>query len=108
MVRLIGVEELDRWTKTGQPFHLLDVRQPEEHATAALPNSQLIPLGELVMRVREIDPQPGVPLVVYCHHGVRSHHAANWLAANGFDPVYSLTGGIDAWSLKVDPGVPRY
>lgn len=108
MVKLISVGELARWKQTGQKFHLLDVRQPEEFATASLPESQLIPLNELVLRVKEIDQEEGVPLVVFCHHGVRSHHAGNWLAGNGFDPVYSLTGGIDAWSLRVDPTVPRY
>jgi len=108
MVKVIDVEELARWQAAKQPFQLLDVRQPEENALAKLPESQLIPLGELTLRVREIEQEEGVPLVVYCHHGVRSHHAANWLAHNGFDPVYSLTGGIDAWSLRIDPNLPRY
>jgi rhodanese-related sulfurtransferase len=108
MIRQLGCLELAEWIKGNKPFTLLDVRQPVENETAALPNSQLIPLDELVMRVGEIEQAPGVPLVVYCHHGVRSLHAGSWLAANGFDPVYSLSGGIDAWSQMIDPGVPRY
>lgn len=108
MIRQLGSLELADWIKNKKPFSLLDVRQPIENETASLPNSQLIPLDELVMRVGEIDQEPGVPLVVYCHHGVRSLHAGAWLAANGFDPVYSLSGGIDAWSQIIDPGVPRY
>ena len=108
MIRQIGVEELSEWAREKKSFTLLDVRQPDENATAALPNSQLIPLDELTMRVGEIEQASGVPWVVYCHHGVRSLHAGSWLAGNGFDPVYSLSGGIDAWSQRVDPSVPRY
>uniref|UniRef100_UPI00359FA028 rhodanese-like domain-containing protein n=1 Tax=Neisseria dentiae TaxID=194197 RepID=UPI00359FA028 len=48
------------------------------------------------------------PIVVYCHHGVRSLHTAMYLADAGFDELYNLQGGIDAWSLQVDPAVPRY
>src|SRR3954462_6286841 len=50
----------------------------------------------------------GSPLVVYCHHGVRSRMVADWLAAQGLTGVLNLRGGIEAWSLEVDPGVQRY
>ena len=59
-------------------------------------------------RITEIDSPPGVPIVVYCHHGVRSRMGAGAVVQAGYEEVYSLAGGIDAWSLEVDPQVPRY
>lgn len=85
---------------------LLDVRQPWENELAALENSELIPLGELARRVEELPDD--VPIVVYCHHGVRSLGACSILAAAGFREVFNLSGGIDRYSLEVDPTVPRY
>jgi rhodanese-related sulfurtransferase len=92
----------------GQPVYLVDVRSPEEHAYARLPDSLLIPLPELISRAGECQPGDGVPVVVYCHHGVRSLTAAALLERAGLGEVYSLSGGIDAWSLQIDPTVPRY
>ena len=88
--------------------YLLDVRQPDEHTFAHLPGDQLIPLDELARRAQEIDLAPGQTLVVYCHHGVRSWHAACYLENQGFEGVLSLHGGIEAYSLEVDPVIPRY
>ena len=75
---------------------------------AALPNSKLIPLNELAGRIAEITPLADRPVIVYCHHGIRSQSAAAYLDRTGIKEVYSLTGGIDAWSCEVDPTVPRY
>lgn len=90
----------------GQPVLLLDVRQPEEHAYCALPGSVLIPLGELLSRVEEVQPD-GASVVVYCHHGVRSLTGAAILLRAGIEAM-SLAGGIDRWSHTVDPTVPVY
>jgi rhodanese-related sulfurtransferase len=51
---------------------------------------------------------PNVEHVVYCHHGMRSAAAADWLREQGFTRVRNLTGGIDRWSLDVDPATRRY
>lgn len=89
---------------------LLDVREPWEVATASLRADGVdvaaIPMGEIVRRLGELDPSR--PIVCLCHHGMRSLQVASFLASRGFDPVYNLSGGIDAWSIEVDPGVPRY
>ena len=106
MVPQIQPADLKRALDAGVPVVLLDVRQPEEHALCALPNSVLIPLGELAGRVEELS-DDGTPVVVYCHHGVRSLTGAAILRAAGREAV-SLAGGIDRWSLSVDPAVPRY
>jgi rhodanese-related sulfurtransferase len=102
------VQELARKQATGEPLLLLDVRQPFEHEIAALPHSLLVPMGELPTRIREISAPTDGMIVVYCHHGVRSLVAGNFLACNGFRNVVSLAGGIDAWSREIDSAVPRY
>lgn len=98
----------DRLAADPMRIYLLDVRQPSEHEFAALSGDHLIPLDELPRRAQEIDLAPGQTLVVYCHHGVRSWHAACYLEAQGFEGVLSLSGGIEAYSQEVDPAIPRY
>jgi adenylyltransferase/sulfurtransferase len=108
MVRQVDVHWLAARLAAGEPVCLLDVRQPWEHQTAALPGSRLLPLDQLAARAAEVDPPAGIPVVVYCHHGIRSLSAAAQLERRGLAEVFSLAGGIDAWSLHVDPRVPRY
>lgn len=86
---------------------LLDVRFEDEHAWVALPGSLLIPLPELEARAQELEPLRGRPVVVYCHHGVRSLHGAALLRSLGLEAV-SLQGGIDLYARVVDPSLPRY
>ncbi|MRX42984.1 HesA/MoeB/ThiF family protein [Agromyces kandeliae] len=88
------------------PPLLLDVREPWEADLVAIAGSILIPLHELGARTGELDPAASV--VVYCHLGVRSRLAAEHLIGAGFAEVRNLTGGIDAWSLAVDPELTRY
>jgi rhodanese-related sulfurtransferase len=108
MPREIHVQHLKAKLDAGERLLLIDVRQPEEHAIGALPNSTLIPLGELPVRLNEIHPPLGALVVVYCHHGIRSLSGAAYLEQAGVTPVASLAGGIDAWSALIDPSVPRY
>lgn len=86
---------------------LLDVRTPHEAQLASLPGSVLIPLYELEAREEELEELRGKEVVVYCHHGIRSLHGAAFLELKGISAA-SLRGGIDLWSLTVDPRVPRY
>lgn len=102
--------ELKRLLDQGQ-VRLLDVRQPEELAVARIAGALHIPLGELPARVGELGAPSAtgaLPLVAFCHHGVRSEMAGRILERNGFTGVAHLSGGIDAWSVMVDPSVPRY
>jgi adenylyltransferase/sulfurtransferase len=92
----------------GERFLLLDVRDPEEAATARIEGSRLLPLAELAARIDELADWRGGTIVVHCHHGPRSARAAEFLLQQGFQGVENLVGGIEAWSLTVDPGVPRY
>jgi adenylyltransferase/sulfurtransferase len=107
VIHEMTVQELEQKLASGAPILLVDVRQPDEHAFSALPQSLLIPMSELTQRWSEIDAEPGTEIVVYCHHGIRSRHAASYLAQCGVEAV-SLKGGIDAWSRQIDPKVPRY
>ena len=92
----------------GDEFLLLDVRQPEEYQTAKIDGSTLIPLAELESRVEELADWRERRVVIHCHHGGRSAAACQVLGAHGFRDVANLAGGIEAWSLTVDPDVPRY
>ena len=85
---------------------VVDVREPHEAEIACIPGARLIPLSELPERLHELDGH--AELVTHCHHGLRSLKALEILKAAGFSKVRSLKGGIDAWSVSVDPGVPRY
>ena len=91
-----------------RPDHhvLLDVREPEEREIACIHPSLHIPLAEIPRRLAEIPRDKTV--VVYCHHGSRSAMVAGFLEAMGFSRVANLEGGIDHWSRKVDPTIPRY
>jgi rhodanese-related sulfurtransferase len=101
----IAPRELEeRLQARGAPA-LLDVREPWEHELAAIPGSRLIPMNELEARVGELD--PGREVVVYCHHGIRAAAVVQWLRRQGVAAI-NLRGGIDAWAVEVDPGVPRY
>ena len=103
----IAPQQLKERLARGEATLLVDVRQPWEHETCALPGSLLIPLGELPGRLDEVQPPEGALVVAYCHHGVRSLQATALLAHAGVSAA-SLAGGIDRWSLEIDPKIPRY
>lgn len=97
-----GLEQL---LASGAAPLLIDVREPHEHAYARIPGARLIPLATLPRAVADL-PREG-DVVVYCHHGVRSAHAVAFLRSAGIT-ARNLTGGIDRWSVEVDPSVRRY
>jgi rhodanese-related sulfurtransferase len=87
---------------------ILDCRTAEEHATARIDGSVLIPMQEIAERLSELEPWRDRPIIVHCHHGVRSLRVTHFLRDKGFSQAQSMKGGIDAWSVDVDPSVPRY
>lgn len=103
-------QRLDR----GEPLTLLDVREPVERAFCSItvppPAGDLhIPMREIPARLDDIQSALALgPLIVYCHHGIRSRNVAEWLAERGLTGILNLRGGIDAWSLEADPSVRRY
>ncbi len=94
--------KLDR----GEKFQLIDVREPHEWQIGHIEGAKLIPLGELPKRVNELDSL--VEIVAHCKSGMRSAKACDFLRQAGFKKVSNMTGGILAWSDKVDPSIPKY
>ena len=87
---------------------LLDCREHDEHQTVNLRQAMLIPMSEFPIRASELQPYRDKPIVVYCHHGMRSAQVAAWLRENGFLRAQSMAGGIDRWAVEIDPGMTRY
>lgn len=102
----ISATELKSWLDEGRPVTVLDVRNPQEYEVCRIEGSTLIPLSELQDRLGELD--PAATIVAHCHHGARSARAVNFLRQMGFSRAINLGGGIEDWSLQVDPSVPRY
>ncbi len=102
----ISVKELKTKLDKKEKFVLIDVREPNEFQINRLPGSKLIPLGSVPERVHELDSADEI--VVHCHFGGRSAKAVQFLQKAGFKKAKNLVGGIDAWSVEVDPSVPRY
>ena len=102
----VTVQELEGLLAAEEGPVLLDVRTPREHEHCRIEGARLVPLQELPGRLEEIE--GARDLVVYCHHGPRSTQAVRFLRGSGFPRARNLAGGIDAWSLYVDPSVPRY
>jgi rhodanese-related sulfurtransferase len=102
----VSARHVRQQLESGRPLVLLDVREPEELLLARLPGAIHIPMGEVPGRLHELDPD--AEIVVFCHHGSRSASVAQFLAQRDFGRVANLAGGIDAWSVFVDPSVPRY
>jgi rhodanese-related sulfurtransferase len=93
----------------GEKLHLIDVREPHEFAQARIEGGELIPMRSVPAELQSLDARADEgTLIVYCHHGVRSLNVVNWLREQGVEACQSMTGGIDAWSLTIDPSVPRY
>ena len=103
----IDPESVQKMSKRGESFTLLDVREPWKFETARIQGAKLMPMGDIPSRAnQELDPEDHI--VVYCHHGVRSMNVTAWLRQQGFEKAQSMAGGIDAWSRRVDPKVPVY
>jgi len=108
LIPQLSVVELARWRADAlraAPL-LVDVREPWEFAYCRIDDSISLPLGELTRRQSELprDRQ----LVLICHHGRRSQHAAMLLAGAGFSQVHNLQGGMEAWAVEVEPAMRRY
>lgn len=95
-------QKLDR----GEKLILVDVREPHEHAICHIEGATLISMGTIPANLQRLDTDEEV--ICFCHHGMRSLDVASWLRAQGVHSAKSMAGGIDRWSVEVDPKVPRY
>jgi adenylyltransferase/sulfurtransferase len=95
-------ERLDR----GDRLLLIDVREPDEHQICRIDGAKLIPMRTIPANLQALD--TGDDVICYCHHGMRSMDVAVWLRHQGVENAQSLAGGIERWSVEIDPKVPRY
>ncbi|HEX8287336.1 MAG TPA: rhodanese-like domain-containing protein [Pyrinomonadaceae bacterium] len=103
----ITATELKNLMDSSKNVQLIDVRQPDEHAFARINGAKLIPLGDVVKRMDELDPNREA--IIHCKAGGRSAKAIEALQKAGYTgELKNLRGGITAWSNEVDPKVPKY
>ena len=94
----------ERWPD--KEVTILDVRETKELELASLEGTKHMPMMEIPNRLEELSNSE--TLVIMCHSGGRSRRGAEFLLASGFNKVFNLTGGIDAWASEIDPTIPRY
>jgi rhodanese-related sulfurtransferase len=108
-VRDLGPAELQQYLgSAAQAALLLDVREPWEFAICNLPDSELLPMGQVPAAVQRRALPIDRDIVVICHHGIRSRQVAMFLAYQGYEKVINLRGGLDAWARELDPGMATY
>jgi rhodanese-related sulfurtransferase len=90
----------------GEKLLLVDVREPWEFEICRIEGAKHIPMGSIPANLQTLDTDDEV--ICYCHHGMRSLDVAVWLRGQGVARAKSLAGGIERWSLEIDPRVPRY
>ncbi len=108
--RSTGIEitpaEVKAKLSRGEKFAFIDVREKWEYDTSHIEGSTLVPLRTVPNNLAQLN--GGGEVILFCHHGMRSLDAANWLRSQGVENVRSMSGGIDRWSAEIDPKVPRY
>lgn len=102
-------KEVEERRKAGENLCLIDVREEAEWQICRIEGANLIPMNTVPQHLQELEGQSdATPLIVYCHHGVRSLNVVHWLRRSGVENCQSMTGGIERWSTEIDPAVPRY
>ena len=105
----ISVAEVARRQALGEPLALIDVRELPEFQIARIADAELIPMGTVPAKIEQLKAlAQDAPLVIFCHHGVRSLNVTVWLRQRGIENCFSMGGGIDRWTQEIDPAVPRY
>ncbi len=105
----ITPQDVQRRVDAGERLTLIDVREPPEFQAARIAGAELIPMRTVPAELQRLEAAAdSTTLVVLCHHGVRSLNVVNWLREQGVANCQSMAGGIDRWSLQIDPSVPRY
>src|SRR3984957_11462472 len=105
----ITPQEVNHRLQTGEKLTLIDVREPHEFQLARIEGAELIPMRSVPAELSRLDERADdTPLIVFCHHGVRSLNVVHWLREQGVGACQSMAGGIDRGSLEIDSAVPRY
>lgn len=98
--------ELKQRLDAGEKLLLVDVREPWEYEVCRIDGARLLPMRTIPANLQSLDVDE--PIICYCHHGMRSLDVAVWLQKQGVESARSLAGGIERWSVEIDPKVPRY
>ncbi len=104
----VDVNHVNSLVQSGEDFLFVDVRELAEFETASIGGTILMPLGQVKTSLNQFEPYRQKRIVLHCHHGGRSMRAAMALRQLGFSGAQSMAGGIDDWSLSIDPRIPRY
>ncbi len=112
-IQEIHPDDLDEMIENHDDLTIIDVREPQEHASGHIPGALSIPRGTLEgaadpnykHRVEELCNARANTIVLYCESGGRSAMAADTLQQMGFEKVYNLAGGIENWHAEGLPVV---
>ena len=106
----ISPSKINDWMNEIDPslLQIIDCREQDEWEICHIKGSKLIPLSTFAESINQLKDSELMTFVVYCHHGIRSLHAAHHMQSKGFQNTYSLSGGIEKWSCDIDPTIPRY
>jgi len=104
----ISCEELQALREAGEPFRLVDCREEDEWNICRIEGAELAPLSSFAEDAPQRFADPAEPIVIYCHHGMRSANAARFLRQRGLSHVWSLAGGVEDWAVEMDPAMARY
>ena len=103
----ITPQEVKRRLDTGEKLRMIDVREVFEFQQARIDGAELIPMRSVPQALSSLESEER-PIIVFCHHGMRSLQVVSWLREHGVENCTSMAGGIDRWSLEIDSSVPRY
>ena len=103
----ITPQDVKRRMDAGENLRLIDVREPFEVQQASINGAEVIPMRTIPKALGALEDEEN-PIIVFCHHGMRSMQVVGWLREQGVENCLSMAGGIDRWSLEIDPKVARY
>jgi len=103
----ITPQDVKQRMDAGGRLRLIDVRELFEVRQASIAGADVIPMREVPNAVAALEDEEK-PIIVFCHHWMRSLQVVGWLREHGVENCLSMAGGIDRWSLEIDPKVPRY
>jgi rhodanese-related sulfurtransferase len=104
----IDVQQACQLLTSNSDVVLIDVREPSEYEIAKIEGSVLFPMSGIADQLEQLQLYQDKHIIVHCHHGGRSMRVTQWLRQNGFPQAQNMAGGIDAWSIQIDTGIPRY
>ena len=101
----VDVGQVKAWLDAGESFRFIDVRTPQEIEIASIEAAEALDFTD---QGKYMGLPKDTKMVFSCKSGMRSLDVAAYFAGHGFENVYSMRGGIDAWRAEIDPSIPAY